>query len=105
MAKVRGSLLWIVAGLLAAFAAAVALGAWANASAKTRATMLCAQIQPGHPAQAAQELRRGQARRQLASAPNGLHFFFQGWVFNGAVCVVTLQSGVVAEAKVVEFRD
>ena len=100
MNKLVKAILWLVAGALCALAALVGFGMWANARAVERATDLCSHIQAGTSGQAALELGRSRASRQLAAPADELRFFFQGWVFNGAICIVKLQAGAVAATRV-----
>jgi hypothetical protein len=83
---------------------AIAVGLYMNERAERAAQSLCASIQAGSAEDEAVTLGRANSGRHL-QAGSEHKFFFQGWVFNGAECVVRVNAGKVVSAAAATTGD
>lgn len=90
----------LILGLLALMVLAIAFGLYANHRASNAAEHFCGQIALGSNLAESVELARSEGVRYIES----LHqFYFQGWMFNAALCIVTVEDNKVM-SKRVEMR-
>jgi hypothetical protein len=104
MKKLLRVLALIVAVPLVLVGIAVAVGLYVNARAEHEAESLCSSIKAGTVEDQAVALGRAKSARHL-QAGNEHKFFFQGWVFNGAECVVHVNAGKVVSAAAATIED
>jgi hypothetical protein len=83
---------------------AVAVGLSMNQHAEHEARSLCASIPVGSAEDVALALGGAKSGRH-AQAGSEHRFFFQGWVFNGAECVVRVNAGKVVSVAVTSLED
>jgi hypothetical protein len=94
----------LIAVPVALLGIAVAAALYLNDRAEREAGALCTSIEVG--STQAQAVTLGRARGGRHSQAGSEHrFFFQGWVFNGAQCVVQIQAGKVVSASAVTIED
>jgi len=89
---------------LALFGIAIAVALFMNDRAERGARSLCSSISVGSAEDAAVTLGRAKSGRH-SQAGSEHKFFFQGWVFNGAECVVRVNAGKVVSTETATIED
>ena len=88
-------------GIAALITVAMAIGLYSNHRALKAAEHFCGQIALGSNLSKSVELAKSEGIRYIES----LHqFYFQGWVFNAALCIVTVEEDKII-SKQVEMRS